>query len=129
MWQWKTDVPGKSANRMRKVMVPPPGVDRDGVAVPRLVDRPAVDLGELVRVDVDVERVHERAVVDDRPFLERAELDDVIDAVVVEPLAVDQESAAHRHRQRPPVVDRQLPEVAQRLEQAAEPHPLFPPAA
>ena len=38
MWQWNTDRPGKSANRVRNVMLPPSGGDGDGVAVARLVD-------------------------------------------------------------------------------------------
>ena len=57
-----------------------------------LVDRLAIDLRQLERVDVDVEDVVVVLVlVGDRPLLDRVQIDLLIDPIVIEELVVDEE--------------------------------------
>ena len=68
-------------------------VDDDGIAPLRHRQRLAVDRHDLERIGVDMKDVVVMLMrVDDRPLLDRTELDPLIDAVRIELLAIDEKT-------------------------------------
>ena len=89
MWQCSTKRPVKSRKRERKVTLPL-ARHHHRVAPDRLGQLLAVDRDHLEGIGVDVEDVVVLVLVDDDPFLDRAQGNALIDPVGVELPAADQ---------------------------------------
>ena len=89
MWQWIMQIPVKARAEHDHAAL---ALDDHAIAPFRHGQRLAVDRHDLERDGVDVEDVAVmRMRLDDRPFLDRPELDPLIDAVEIECLAVDED--------------------------------------
>src|ERR1700686_3358415 len=89
MWQWRTKRPVKSRKRERNVTLPFRGtttVSRQS----RSVSFSPLIATNLEGIGMDVKYMVVGMLVDDGPFLDRAERDALIDAIRIENLAADQ---------------------------------------